>query len=124
MAQSKLEVRAADGTMDVHLHAPPGAGRAPTVVFFMDGGGIRQSLHDMAEKLASHGYLVAMPNLFYRAGAYKTVDTQTVFSAAPERERLMAMIKAATGPSLVGDVGAVLDALANLPEARADQVGT
>jgi carboxymethylenebutenolidase len=123
MAQTKLEVRTADGVMDVHLHPSPSGGRAPTVLFFFDAFGVRPTMHEMAERLASHGYCVALPNLFYRAGAYAPFDAKTVWTDAAEKGRLMALIKQTTTAGTMSDVGALLDALATRPEARADQVG-
>ncbi len=34
----------------------------------MDAPGIREELYDMARRLATVGYYVLLPNLYYRAG--------------------------------------------------------
>jgi carboxymethylenebutenolidase len=36
----------------------------------MDAGGIRPTVLDMADRLAEAGYLVLLPDLFYRYGSY------------------------------------------------------
>jgi carboxymethylenebutenolidase len=93
------------------------------VILFPDAGGVRPGMHEMAERLASHGYLVALPNLFYRAGAYAPFDLKTVFSDPAERARLGAMMKQAGVVPVMRDTEALLDVLAREPGARADQVG-
>jgi len=38
------------------------------VFMLMDAPGIREELRDMARRLATVGYYVLLPNLYYRAG--------------------------------------------------------
>ncbi len=123
MSVSELDVRTADGVMDVYLHAPTGGSPSPTVIFFPDAGGIRPVMHEMAERLASAGYFVALPNVLYRAGAYTPFNIAMVFSDPAERERLRNIVKLADAMSVMRDTGALLDALADQPGARGDQVG-
>ena len=47
---------------------PPGDGPWPAVIVYMDAMAVRPELKSMAERLAANGYVVALPNLFYRAG--------------------------------------------------------
>ncbi|APR88380.1 Dienelactone hydrolase family protein [Minicystis rosea] len=123
MAQAKLDVRTHDGVMDVYLHAPEGSGPFPTVILYVDAGGVRPAMHEMAEHLAATGYLVAMPNLFHRAGAFEAFDLDTVWSDPPERARIMALVKQASPAAVMADTTALLDALAKEPRARAERVG-
>lgn len=125
MTRTKLDVHAADGVMDVYLHRPvsEGNGPLPVVIFYPDAGGVRAVMHEMAERLASHGYLVALPNVFYRAGAFAPFDVKTVFSDPVERARLMSIVKQADVISVMRDTGALLAALANVPGVDAAQIG-
>jgi carboxymethylenebutenolidase len=123
VSPTQLDVRTPDGTMDVYLHEPPGGGPAPAVVFFPDAGGVRPVMQQMAARLASAGYLVAVPNLYYRAGAYEPFDIATLFSVPGERERMRDIIGLAGPDGLAWDTGALLDALAAHPAGRGDQVG-
>ncbi len=125
MTHTKIDVRASDGVMDVYLHRPAGAAGAPapTVILFPDAGGVRPAMHAMAERLVSHGYFVAVPNILYRAGDFAPFDFNTVWGDPPERDRIMRIIKQVEIVSAMRDVGALLDALAGEPGARADQVG-
>jgi carboxymethylenebutenolidase len=58
---------------------PVGTGPWRGVLFFMDGIGIRPALFEMGEKLASAGYYVLLPELFYRGGPYEPMDANKVF---------------------------------------------
>ena len=121
MPVTQLPVPTPDGTMDVHLYAPDGFGAAPAVIFFADAGGVRPVMGEMAAQLATAGYLVAMPNLYYRAGAYEPFDIATLFSVPGERERMSRIIGLAGQDGLAHDTGALLDALAGHPGRRGEQ---
>src|SRR5690349_22845520 len=62
------EVRTQDGLCPVHTFAPAGSGSWPGVLMFMDAHGVRPALYEIAERLANHGYVVALPDLYYRSG--------------------------------------------------------
>jgi carboxymethylenebutenolidase len=120
---SKIEVRTADGVMDAYTFSPAGQGPWPGVIFFMDGLGIRAALHDMAARLASNGYFVVMPNLYYRSGPHAEFNAAEVFKGGPERERLMKMFQSIDGPRVMSDIAACLDLLAASPLVRGKKVG-
>lgn len=122
MVQSKLEAKTPDGTMEVHLHAPEGPGPFPTVILFFDAGGVRKAMHDAAERLAAAGYLVAIPNYFYRAGEFAPFDLATVWGDPEERARIMSLVMQAV-PHAATDTQAVLAALDAEPRAQAQKVG-
>jgi carboxymethylenebutenolidase len=125
MTATKLDVHAADGVMDVYLHRPPGpaSAPAPTVIMYPDAGGVRPVMHGMAERLASHGYLVVLPNVLYRAGPFAPFDFKTVWGDPAERARIMSIIKQADVVSVTRDTEALFEALDREPGARTDQVG-
>ena len=123
MPVTQLPVPTPDGTMDVHLYAPDGFGAAPAVIFFADAGGVRPVMGEMAAQLATAGYLVAMPNLYYRAGAYEPFDITTLFSIPSERERMRHIIGLAGQDGLAHDTGALLDELDGHPARAGTKVG-
>jgi carboxymethylenebutenolidase len=88
------------------------------VIFFMDGLGWRPTLFEMADRLASHGYYVLLPNMFWRSGAFAPFDPRSVFSGGAERERLMKIVDAVTGESAMRDTEAFLAFLEGRPEVR------
>ena len=54
--------------METFICHPERGGPHPTVMLLMDAPGIRDELRDMTRRLASAGYFVLLPNLYYRAG--------------------------------------------------------
>ena len=54
--------------METFICHPERGGPYPAVFFLMDAHGIREELQDMARRLATVGYYVLLPNLYYRAG--------------------------------------------------------
>lgn len=49
---------------------------ASRVIFYMDGLGIRPTLFAMSQRLADEGYVVLLPDLYYRAGPYEGIPTE------------------------------------------------
>ncbi len=68
MIEQNLAIKTADGVLDTFVCQPDEGGPHPLVIIYMDAPGIRQELRDMASRLASVGYVVALPNLYYRVG--------------------------------------------------------
>jgi carboxymethylenebutenolidase len=66
MIEKHLDIPTADGAMNTFVVYPEENGPHPVVLFYMDAPGKREELHDMARRLASVGYYVVLPNLYYR----------------------------------------------------------
>lgn len=66
MIEQHIDIPTADGAMNSFVVHPEEGGPHPVVLFYMDAPGKREELHDMARRLASVGYCVVLPNLYYR----------------------------------------------------------
>lgn len=124
MPMQTVEVATRDGVCPVHFHRPDVDGRWPAVVLFLDASGIRPALHEMADRLARHGYVVLLPDLFYRGGRYEPQDP-AVLRANPElreahRERF---VKTVTNSNLISDMEALFVAMDASPHVRPGPVG-
>lgn len=79
MAHEQVSVRTRDGDCPVDVFTPAGKGPWPAAIMYMDAGGVRPGLQKMAQRLANAGYLVLLPDLFYRFGPYEALDPVEVF---------------------------------------------
>ena len=66
MIEAEVEIETRDGQMNSFVTHPEEGGPFPPVLFYMDAPGKREELHDMARRIASVGYYVVLPNLYYR----------------------------------------------------------
>ncbi len=119
MSDERVDVTTADGTLDVHVFTPDaGQGPWPAVVLYMDAFGIRPHLAAMAQRLASHGYVVAVPNLYYRSGPFTPFDAHAVNAEGAERDRFKGMIASITHAMVMRDTAALFEMLDRRPDAR------
>jgi len=123
MPNIKDTVTTPDGTCTVHLFTPEGSGPWPGVVMVPDAGGVRDTFHQMAAKLAGYGYAVLLPDVYYRSGDWAPFDMATVFSDENERKRLMSMITTLTPDKITSDATAFFDYLAARPEVSGQRFG-
>ena len=84
----------------------------------MDAPSIRPALKDMASRLATAGYYVMLPYLFYRGGPFREFGTSDEDMHA--RQELMGTV---TPTNIVTDAAALLAVAADDPAARDGKVG-
>ncbi|MCA6225775.1 MAG: dienelactone hydrolase family protein [Phenylobacterium sp.] len=68
MIERQTDIVTRDGATTTFIVHPERGGPHPVILFFMDAPAIREELRDMARRLASCGYYVLLPNLYYRSG--------------------------------------------------------
>lgn len=66
MIEHDLDIEASDGLMNTSVTHSEEGGPFPVVPLLMDAIGKREELHDWARRIATVGYFVLLPNLFYR----------------------------------------------------------
>ena len=71
MIERQIEITTADGSMTTFEFHPEEGGPYPIVLYLMDAPSIRPALKDMASRLASAGYYVLLPFLYYRNTPYR-----------------------------------------------------
>ncbi|PZQ62401.1 MAG: dienelactone hydrolase [Phenylobacterium zucineum] len=67
VVEKDVEVKTADGVADAALFYPSGKGTWPAVLVWTDIMGLRPAFREMGRRLASQGYVVLVPNPFYRS---------------------------------------------------------
>jgi carboxymethylenebutenolidase len=127
LVSETVDVPAADGTADAFFTRPAAGGRHPAVLLYMDAYGIRPALEAHAQRLASHGYCVFTPNVFYRGGRSPVVENLEEAMRAEDRAplwaKLMPKIKALTPEAAIADSQAWLAFLRAHPEVREAPIG-
>lgn len=102
MLEHTFDLRTADGNMDTYQVRPRGSGPWPTLIFYMDGLGVRPVLRGMAQRLAAQGYCVLLPNLYYRGGRADTLDL------IADNTRMAELFASLDGAKVAADTAALL----------------
>jgi carboxymethylenebutenolidase len=71
MIERQIEIKTPDGSMTTFEFHPEEGGPYPIVLYLMDAPSIRPALKEMASRLASAGYYVLLPFLYYRNTPYR-----------------------------------------------------
>jgi carboxymethylenebutenolidase len=124
MPQEKISIRTADGQCPTYVLTPAGEGPWPAAIFYMDGLAIRPALVDMAQKLADGGYLVLLPDLYYRIGPYAPMDPKDVFKLPDIRAAIGHLIASTNNRLAAEDTAAFLAYLDTRTDVAGTNVGT
>ena len=119
MIEKHLDIETRDGAMNSFVVYPEEKGPHPLVLFYMDAPGKREELHDMARRLASVGYYVVLPNLYYRRSRDYWLQERTETAMAVMYEHMHAL----TNAMAVSDTEAMLRFADAQAEADATRVG-
>lgn len=104
--EKDVDIKTADGTADAALFYPQGpstgkGGKWPAVLIWTDIGGLRPVFRDMGRRLAAQGYVVLVPNPFYRKGRAPAVTEGLDFAKPDDRPKFMALAGSISGPGAV-----------------------
>jgi len=100
MFETETGVASVDGVIPTFVSRPEFRPARAVAVMLMDGRGIREPMRDNARRLASVGYYVMLPNVYYRTGAPQEV--------AEDLETMRAHAAPLTRQSAAADVEACL----------------
>ena len=103
MLDTEIDIVTNDGNMNTFISHPEEGGPYPVILFLMDAPGYREELHDMARRIATAGYYVMLPNLYYRR------TRQFMINAAPEsRETMLGHMNSLSNAMVVEDCRTLL----------------
>jgi len=108
MIEQTLDITTRHGAMETFTCYPERHGPHPAVFLLMDAPGIREELRNMARRLATVGYYVLLPNLYYRAGRDTIFGPDVLKEGSAERERMRAVRTKMTIPPVMDDVASML----------------
>ncbi|MBI1171579.1 dienelactone hydrolase family protein [bacterium] len=95
MAGQIRQAQTAEGTIPAKVFHPDKASTTG-VILYMDAFGPRPALERMAERMATLGHVVLLPDLMYRLGPYGPFDAATTFSDPEKAAQLRGMMGATT----------------------------
>lgn len=82
-----INIKTDAGTAEAYLTRPEHTdGPLPGVLLYVDAIGLRPQIEDMAERIASWGYVVLAPHVFYREGSAAELAPQGDLREAGARE--------------------------------------
>ena len=119
MIEKHLDIETRDGAMNSFVVYPEENGPHPVVLFYMDAPGKREELHDMARRLASVGYYVVLPNLYYR----RTRDFWLQERTEAPMAVMFGHMRSLTNAMVTQDTDSILHFIDAQPEADSNRVG-
>ena len=108
MKEQILDIPTKDGAIETFVCHPERGGPYPPVLLLMDAPGIREELYDMARRLATVGYYVLLPNLYYRAGKDTKYGPDVLEKGSAEQARMRAVRTKMTIPPMMDDIAALI----------------
>jgi len=122
VSHEQIEITTPDGACTVHVFRPDPGRALPAITFYMDAGGLRPAAIRMAERLSAAGYVVLLPDPFYRFGPYGPFDPAELFKG--DVRATLAPLMAMTGNAKAAeDTEAFLAYLGSRPDVRNDRMG-
>ena len=112
-----MELNGDGAVMSVYVAEPAAGGPHPGLLHFHTMLGVNEQHKAMARRLASEGYVVALPDLYYRLGH------RISFESTPDRTAREAAMASLTDWGLTADTRAVLDLTKRLPNVDPQRIG-
>ncbi|MBV1877930.1 MAG: dienelactone hydrolase family protein [Pseudomonadales bacterium] len=118
MLEHHIDIETRDGKMNTFITHPEEGGPHPVILFLMDAPGKREELHDMARRIATVGYYVILPNLYYRT----TREFQLSRDEAGMKE-MFKLMYTLSNPMVMQDISSMLAYAEGQSAARAGKIG-
>lgn len=125
VVEKDVEIKTSDGVADAALYYPEGKGAWPAVLLWPDVVSLRPVFREMGKRLAASGYVVLVPNLYYRVKKAPVVDGAFNFANADDRAKLAPLRASVTPEGTDRDAVAYLAFLDAQPQTdKNKKVGT
>lgn len=116
VTEQDVSIKTPDGTADAVLFTPKSAGQFPAVLMWPDIMGLRPVFREMGRRLAAEGYIVLVPNPFYRSKRAPVMEGPIDFNNPATRNILFGYRKAMTDEGIAKDAIAYLSFLDARPK--------
>ncbi len=119
MIEAEVELQTPDGVMSTFTTCPDEGGPFPAIFFYMDAPGMREELRDMARRIATTGYYVVLPNLYYRSKPDFVLD----FESRSNIDEMFGLMSQLSNTMVSEDTRALFDHVDASPHADGSRVG-
>ena len=116
VTEKNVSVKTADGSADAALFMPSGKGKWPAVLLWPDILGLRPVFREMGKRLAAQGYVVLVPNPYYRAKKAPVVEGAFDFNSKDDMAKIMAFKAGLTDAMVDRDSAAYITFLDAQPQ--------
>ena len=116
VVETDVDIKTPDGTADAALFRPSAKGKYPAVLIWTDILGLRPVFRQMGRRLAAQGYVVLVPNPFYRVRRAPIVDGAFDIAKPEDRAKVMPLAAALTPEGGASDAKAFVDFLDAQPQ--------
>lgn len=124
VVEKDIEIKTPDGVADAALYYPEGKGSWPAVIIWPDVVSLRPAFREMGRRLAASGYVVLVPNLYYRVKKAPVVESGFNFGNPDDRAKITPMRATVTPEGTDRDATAYIAFLDALPQTnRKKKVG-
>jgi len=123
MVSQDVEVPTAAGSVDAILTRPETSEPLPGVLQLTDGLGLRPVHAELSARIASHGYVVLTPNIFYRTTRPPAFTFEVDFASERTMNRFRELAGPLTPEAMTSDGSSYLDFLAAQPSVRHGPMG-
>ena len=114
--ETDVTVKTEDGNCDAVLFHPKAEGQYPAVLVWTDIMGLRPAFRDIGRRLSEQGYVVLVPNPFYRSAKAPVIGDNTDFSDPDTRAKLTGYRAAMKDDGIDSDARAYLAFLDAQPQ--------
>jgi len=124
MPRLEVTIKTRDGICPTSIFTPADSpGPWPAVIFLMDGFGIRPVIWEMGQRLADGGYLVLLPDLYYRMGSYPPIVTSEFLKDPNFREKLTKFVSSLDRDRKISDAGSFIEFLSTRADVKGKRFG-
>jgi carboxymethylenebutenolidase len=116
VTEKDVSVKTADGSADAALFYPSGKGKWPAVLMWPDILGLRPVFREMGKRLAAQGYVVLVPNPYYRARKAPVVEGPFDFSSKEDMAKIRGLREGLTDAMVDRDSAAFITFLDAQPQ--------
>ncbi len=125
VTERDVEIKTPDGVADAALIYPQATGAWPAVLLWSDIMGLRPVLREMGRRLAGEGYVVLIPNVYYRVKRAPAVEGPFNFNNPDDRAKLTPLRASLTPDGVTRDAAAYVAFLDAQPQTnKKARIGT